>query len=84
MQSVQNGDITLATQSFGSPDNPAILLVMGATTSMLGWPDALCEALAASGHFVIRFDHRDTGRSTARPLGTTTDTVENSSPMFWP
>jgi pimeloyl-ACP methyl ester carboxylesterase len=77
MLSVQNGAITLATQSFGAPDNPAILLIMGATTSMLGWPDALCEALAASGHYVIRFDHRDTGRSTTRPLGTTEDTVEN-------
>ncbi|MBK1794031.1 alpha/beta hydrolase [Devosia sp. WQ 349] len=77
MLSVQNGAITLETESFGSPDHPAILLVMGATTSKLGWPDAMCEGLAASGHYVIRFDHRDTGRSTSRPFGTTADTVED-------
>lgn len=36
---------------------------------MLGWPDALCRALADAGHFVIRFDHRDTGQSTSCPAG---------------
>jgi pimeloyl-ACP methyl ester carboxylesterase len=36
---------------------------------MLWWPDALCSQLAASGRFVIRYDHRDTGESTAYPPG---------------
>lgn len=30
---------------------------------------ALCERLAAGGHFVIRYDHRDTGRSVAYERG---------------
>jgi len=78
MQTVTNGDITLATETFGTPsDGPAVLLVMGATASMLSWPDAFCQALAEAGLFVIRFDHRDTGQSTARPFGTTSDTVED-------
>lgn len=37
---------------------------MGATASMLSWPDALCEGLARRGRFVIRYDNRDTGQST--------------------
>ncbi|QQA41811.1 alpha/beta fold hydrolase [Pelagovum pacificum] len=59
----------LAAESFGDPDDPAVLLVMGATASLLTWPEALCEELAAAGHFVIRYDHRDTGLSTLCPAG---------------
>ncbi|HUG86773.1 MAG TPA: alpha/beta hydrolase [Euzebya sp.] len=40
-----------------------LLLVMGANASGLTWPDALVEQLAGH-HRVIRYDHRDTGRST--------------------
>ncbi|MCG7625109.1 alpha/beta fold hydrolase [Epibacterium sp. Ofav1-8] len=61
---IDSAGITLATQSFGRASDPAILLVMGATASMLGWPDEFCGDLAQRGFFVIRFDHRDTGQST--------------------
>lgn len=61
---VTNGDIRLFTQSLGRPEDPAILLVMGATASMLWWPDALCQALSDAGYYVIRYDHRDTGQSS--------------------
>lgn len=37
---------------------------MGLGMQMIAWPDELCEALAGRGHFVVRFDNRDTGRST--------------------
>lgn len=40
-----------------------LLLIMGANASGLTWPDELVERLAAR-HRVIRYDHRDTGRST--------------------
>lgn len=72
---VKGGQI--ATQAFGAPGDPALVLIMGATASMLGWPDALCAALAQNGLFVIRFDHRDTGRSTTLPPGEPAYCVED-------
>lgn len=71
------GDVEIAVESFGAPDAPLIVLAMGATYSMLGWPAPLCEALAARGYRVIRYDHRDTGLSTTVPPGAATYTVED-------
>ena len=59
----------IASQAFGDPANPPMLLVMGAMASMLWWPEALCRKLADAGLFVIRYDNRDTGRSTKYPPG---------------
>ncbi len=36
---------------------------------MLGWEDGFCERLAAGSRFVIRYDHRDTGRSVSYEPG---------------
>ncbi|MEO9323917.1 alpha/beta hydrolase [Nocardioides sp. C4-1] len=47
----------------GDRDRPPLLLIMGANASGLWWPDRLVDLLAAR-HRVIRYDHRDTGRST--------------------
>lgn len=77
MRLVEHKGITLATQTFGRAGDPAMLLVMGATASMLGWPDEFCTALAERGLFVIRFDHRDTGQSTTVPPGEASYTVED-------
>ncbi|MGK5553534.1 alpha/beta fold hydrolase [Actinomadura kijaniata] len=51
----------LCAETFGEPDAPPVLLV---GNSMLSWPDALCERLAGTPRHVIRYDLRDTGRST--------------------
>jgi pimeloyl-ACP methyl ester carboxylesterase len=37
---------------------------MGLGTQMIGWPDEFCERLANRGFHVVRFDNRDSGRST--------------------
>lgn len=66
---VTAGDVELAVESFGSPTDPAVVLVMGATASMAWWPDPLCTAIAAGGHLVVRYDHRDTGRSSTGSPG---------------
>lgn len=76
-RSIAAGGITLATEAFGAAGDPAMVLVMGATASMLSWPEALCEALAAQGRFVLRFDHRDTGGSTTRAPGAPAYSVED-------
>lgn len=54
----------IASQTFGDPKDPALLLIMGAMASMLWWPEAFCRKLAGEGRFVIRYDNRDTGLST--------------------
>jgi pimeloyl-ACP methyl ester carboxylesterase len=56
--------LEICFETFGDEADPAMLLVMGLGTQMLGWPDAFCEQLAARGYFVIRYDNRDVGRST--------------------
>ena len=33
------------------------------------WDDELCARLADAGRLVVRYDHRDTGRSTTYPPG---------------
>jgi pimeloyl-ACP methyl ester carboxylesterase len=45
--------------------------------SMLWWPDGLCAALARAGRFVIRYDNRDTGRSTAYEPGAPPHTFDD-------
>ncbi|MDZ5620923.1 alpha/beta fold hydrolase [Nocardioides bizhenqiangii] len=61
---VDAGGLTLAYETFGSPDAPPLVLVVGVATQMLGWPDGFCQALADDGFHVIRFDNRDIGLST--------------------
>jgi pimeloyl-ACP methyl ester carboxylesterase len=58
------GDIELAYETFGDPAHPALLLVMGLGTQMLGWRAEFCAELAGRGFRVVRFDNRDAGRST--------------------
>lgn len=66
---VRNGDVELCVEGIGDPADPPLLLVGGAAGARDWWDDALCARLAAGGRYVVRFDHRDTGRSTAWPAG---------------
>jgi pimeloyl-ACP methyl ester carboxylesterase len=59
------GDIDIAYETFGDPEQPALLLVMGLATQMIAWHDDFCAELAGHGFHVVRFDNRDVGRSTA-------------------
>jgi pimeloyl-ACP methyl ester carboxylesterase len=58
------GDVELCYETFGDPSKPAVLLIMGLGTQMIGWHEDFCEALADCGFYVIRYDNRDAGRST--------------------
>jgi pimeloyl-ACP methyl ester carboxylesterase len=67
----------LCVETFGDPADPAVLLVSGAAASMDLWDAQFCELLAAEGRYVIRYDHRDTGRSTTSPVGRPTYSAED-------
>ena len=56
--------IEVEYETFGSPSDPALLLVMGFTAQLIAWDVELCQALAERGRYVIRFDNRDCGLST--------------------
>jgi pimeloyl-ACP methyl ester carboxylesterase len=55
--------VHLWSEAVGPDDGTPLLLIMGANASGLTWPDELLDRLAER-HRVIRYDHRDTGRST--------------------
>jgi pimeloyl-ACP methyl ester carboxylesterase len=61
--------VRLCAESFGDPGQPPVLLIMGTGASMLWWEEDFCLKLAAGGRFVIRYDHRDTGRSVTYEPG---------------
>lgn len=56
--------VDVCYQTFGSPDDDPLLLVMGLGGPMNWWDTDLCEQFARAGFFAIRYDNRDTGRST--------------------
>ena len=66
---VEANDVALCAESFGDPADPPVLLIMGIGGSMIWWEDGFCRMLAEGGRFVVRYDHRDTGRSTTYPVG---------------
>lgn len=57
-------DVEICYQTFGSPEDDPLLLVMGLGGPMIWWDDELCRKLAAAGFFVVRYDNRDSGRSS--------------------
>lgn len=62
MTTVDANGVALGIESFGDEDASLVLLAGG--TTMLSWPDTLCERLAAGGRRVVRYDLRDSGEST--------------------
>lgn len=66
---ITSGAAEICCEAFGNPGDPAILLIMGAGGSMLKWDEALIDMLVADGRYAIRYDNRDTGRSTTCPPG---------------
>lgn len=55
--------VTLGVEHFGDAVAPLVLLAGG--TTMLSWPNALCEMLARGGRHVVRYDLRDAGGSSS-------------------
>ena len=66
---IEVNGVELCTEAFGEATDPPVLLVMGIGASMLWWDEDFCRMLAGHGRFVIRYDHRDTGRSATYEPG---------------
>jgi len=56
--------LEICYQTIGHPGARPLLLVMGLGGPMTWWPIDLCRQLADQDFFVIRYDNRDTGRSS--------------------
>lgn len=56
--------IDLAYERRGDPADPPVLLVMGIAAQLVHWPTGFLDALMRRGLQVLRFDNRDSGRST--------------------
>ena len=80
---VHANGVELCMESFGQPDDPPLLLI---GNSLLEWDAGLCERLAAGGRRVVRYDLRDTGRSTtvdpAKPAYTLRDLAADAAALL--
>ncbi|MEQ9011302.1 alpha/beta hydrolase [Algiphilus sp.] len=56
--------LELAYEDYGDTAAPAVVMIMGLGTQLLGWPEPLIAALLERGFRVVRFDNRDVGLST--------------------
>ena len=61
MSTIEANGVTLGIERFGDAAGPLVLCAGG--TTMLSWPDELCEAVARGGRHVVRYDLRDSGAS---------------------
>jgi pimeloyl-ACP methyl ester carboxylesterase len=84
-----NGAYELEYEVFGDAASPAVLLVNGLGSQMLGYRPAFCQRLVDAGFMVIRYDNRDVGNSTltpcvAPPIHTVRDALRNGDPVEIP
>ena len=70
-------------QVFGNPSDPAILLLQGHSCAMTQKTGNLVRLLnpPAQPHYIVRFDHRDTGLSTSFPKSDDGEPVYTLSDM---
>lgn len=62
---ISHDEVILYSETFGSPTAKTCLLIAGAGASARFWTDTFCERISSHGYFVIRYDHRDSGLSSA-------------------
>jgi pimeloyl-ACP methyl ester carboxylesterase len=74
---IREDGLDIATEAFGDSAHPPVLLIMGGGASMLWWPEEFCQRLANRGRYVIRYDQRDTGRSTKFTAGDPSYTLDD-------
>lgn len=64
MAKAEANGIQIEYETFGDPDSPALLLIIGLGCQLIYWDEKLCRQLSEQGLYVIRFDNRDAGLSS--------------------
>lgn len=64
MPRIKANGIEIEYEDFGSKDDPLMLLVMGFSGQLIGWPESLIRGLTDAGRRVVIFDNRDIGLTT--------------------
>jgi pimeloyl-ACP methyl ester carboxylesterase len=58
---IQANGIAIEVDDAGSPNDPAVLLIMGLGMQLTAWPQPLVDDLVRRGRRVVRLDNRDAG-----------------------
>jgi pimeloyl-ACP methyl ester carboxylesterase len=74
---IKSGVLDIWTEQCGDPQNPPVLLIMGFGSQGIFWPDVFFHGLANEGFFVIRYDHRDVGKSSTVDFGADPYTIDD-------
>jgi pimeloyl-ACP methyl ester carboxylesterase len=64
MPRITANGIQIEYETLGNPSDRPLLLVIGLGRQLIEWDESLCQDLVSRGHYVIRYDNRDTGLST--------------------
>lgn len=64
MDRVAVGDVELCYDVLGDPAGDPLLLVHGLGGQLISWDEGFCDLVGDEGFRVIRYDHRDAGKST--------------------
>jgi len=64
MSKITANGIQIEYETFGNPSDRPLLLIIGLGGQLIWWDESLCQDLVSRGHYVIRYDNRDSGLST--------------------
>lgn len=59
----KTNSVPLFYDSFGTPDNPTIVLIPGLGGHNISWTSDFCQEIADAGFYLLRIDNRDAGLS---------------------
>ena len=74
---IKANGIDICTEAFGDARGEPLLLIMGASAQMLYWTDEFIQPFVNRGSYVIRYDNRDTGRSTCFDFASSPYTLDD-------
>ena len=62
-QAILPNGINIEYDTFGDPNNPTLLWIMGFGAQMTSWPEDFLRLFVEQGFHIVRFDNRDCGLS---------------------